>query len=341
MNTTVTLKSLLNRYLRGECSNADLQQLAEKVNNSNDKDLRNQLETVWFEYNTTESLSEEDTQKILTAILSSKDNDGRANIWTVRRKWFLRTGIAAACIVILAGIGAFLNQTFDQESIVITAKPVNLSENVSYVRNVLLQDSSIVILQANSTIEILSDFKGSTREIRLVGEAFFDIKRDTKRPFIIYSSELKTTVLGTAFNIKAWPNQNQIQVTVTRGKVRVENTETKKILADLSRSEKIEYSKTKIPEIKHIDTFAVKKTVDWIKQDMEFNEMNLKEISVILSKRYNVDIEIHGSKLAETLVVASFIGTEPLEEILKVLCSINSSTYTMGNGKVNIYQSKK
>jgi ferric-dicitrate binding protein FerR (iron transport regulator) len=333
-----TFKLLLTKYFNGECSEEELKMLAESVKKSDNDKLSKLLESVWMEYNSSEVLSGKESKKILSNIINSENIEKKSRYWSLRRKWFIRSGIAAALALICFGIGSFIKNSVKEESIIITAKPVNLSENVSYVRHVILPDSSMIVLQANSTIEILSDFKGKTREIRLTGEAYFDIKKDVKRPFIIYSSELKTTVLGTAFNISAWPDKDQIQVTVTRGKVRVENTQTKRIIADLTPSEKIEYRKTKIPEIKHIDTVEVKRTVEWIKQDMEFKEMSLKDIAVILSKRYNVDIEIQGTKLANTLVVASFVGTESLKDILEILCSINSSSYTLEDDKVTIYQ---
>src|SRR5690606_5004009 len=66
---------------------------------------------------------------------------------------------------------------------------------------------------------------GETREVHLEGEGFFDIKHDPTRPFVVTSGNLTTTVLGTAFNIRALPNDDRIVVTVIRGKVQVKDGE--------------------------------------------------------------------------------------------------------------------
>ncbi|WP_321332287.1 FecR domain-containing protein [uncultured Bacteroides sp.] len=336
---TNMLESLLMRYIKGECNSEERETLARMVKSQNDSELKRQLEAVWLKYDSLEHLSDERSQEILSTILVKKSRIRRNRRW-MRHDFFIRIGSIAAVLLLLLGIGYYIKQAVPEESIIITSQPVSLSENTSYVRSVVLPDGSLVVLQANSTIELLPSFDKGKREVRLSGEAYFDIKRNAKRPFVIYSGELKTTVLGTAFNIAAWPNEDQIRVAVTRGKVRIENTETKNILADLSRNEEIEYDKSKSISEKHTEVAATQKIIDWTKQDMEFNGMSLKDIAVILSKRYGADIEIHGNKLANALIVASFVGTESLENVLNVLCPISSSSYSMESGKVVIDQSE-
>ncbi|GAB6119656.1 FecR family protein [Dysgonomonas termitidis] len=333
-------KDLLRSYLNGTYSNEDKVKLADMIRFFTDNQLRKILWNVWNEYEPTEQLSDKRSKEILSSILTSEPKVSTIILPKRKRLWF-RIASAAVLLIILAGLGNYIlnRDTPPQENtIVLKVMHTPMDEPVSYVRNIMLPDGSQIVLQANSTVELAPGFGAERREIRLVGEAFFDIKYNAGKPFIIYSGELKTTVLGTSFNIKAWPDDDRIRVTVTRGKVRVENT--KQVLANLSLNEEIEYDKTKLAGKKFIvDEQGTKDAVDWTKQEMEFNGMSIKDIAVVLSKRYNVDIEIRGSKLTNTLIVASFRGTESLESILDILCVINSATnYVIEDNKVTIYQ---
>src|SRR5690606_2603405 len=71
----------------------------------------------------------------------------------------------------------------------------------------LLPDGSTVLLNNNSSLDFPQQFTGDTREVILKGEAYFDIKPDASRPFIIHTGKVKTRVLGTAFNIRAYPEE--------------------------------------------------------------------------------------------------------------------------------------
>jgi ferric-dicitrate binding protein FerR (iron transport regulator) len=331
------LKELLANYINGTCNDDEREKLARMIRRLDNNLLKEALSEVWMEYESHEQLSHEHSEQILAAILSAK----QATLIpqkSIRRRILVAVTSVAASLILLLGLGYFMQQQLQSDAVVLfKADSVPLSQGVSYLRNVLLPDSSRVVLQAHSTIEILPTFNGKTREIQLIGEAFFDIKQDARKPFVIYSGQLKTTVLGTAFNIVAWPDEEQIRVTVTRGKVRVEDTGH--VLANLSSNEEIEYNKSKLIGQKHTDVPATQKVIDWTKQDMEFHGMSIKDISAILSKRYNVDIEIRGNKLANTLIVASFSGTETLEKVLGTLCSINhATTYSIELDKVAIYQ---
>ncbi|MEO1254993.1 MAG: FecR domain-containing protein, partial [Bacteroidota bacterium] len=95
---------------------------------------------------------------------------------------------------------------------------------------ITLSDGSIVRLNAESSITFPESFAQlETRDIQLIGEAFFDVARNESKPFKIKSGELLTTVLGTSFNINAYPEKESIAVTVATGKVRVEASDQQSI----------------------------------------------------------------------------------------------------------------
>src|SRR5690606_2859673 len=101
-------------------------------------------------------------------------------------------------------------------------KMVINSVNSNEHRLLHLPDGSTVIVGVGSKLNYPSSFDSlRTREVYLEGQAYFDIRHNPQKPFIIHTGKVATTVLGTSFNIKAWPEDQDITVTVTRGKVRV------------------------------------------------------------------------------------------------------------------------
>lgn len=203
-----------------------------------------------------------------------------------------------------------------------------ISEQQSFNRFITLPDGSIVILHAGSKLEYPEAFTGKTREVLLSGEAYFDIKHDSLKAFIINTGRVKTTVLGTAFNIKAYPDAPEITVSVTRGKVKVEDD--KAVLGVLTPDQQIVYNTNSATAI-HQKVNAMAKS-SWTTTNMIFENATFETIAVNLSKRYDVNIQFNDETLKQCPVTASFTGTEPLKEVLDVICQVRNATYTIENG---------
>lgn len=195
-------------------------------------------------------------------------------------------------------------------------------------RFITLPDGSTVILHAGSKLEFPDAFTGSSREVRLSGEAYFDIRRDSVKPFIINTGKLKTTVLGTAFNIKAYPGIPEITVSVTRGKVKVEDA--RKVLAVLTPDQQIVYNTEE--ETASQQTVNANTKISWTTADMTFENATFETIAASLSRRYQVNIEFSNEALKQCQIRVSFTGTESLKEVLDVICQVRNATYTIENG---------
>ncbi|WP_143307191.1 FecR family protein [Chitinophaga vietnamensis] len=200
-----------------------------------------------------------------------------------------------------------------------------------FSRYLTLPDGSSVVLHAGSRL-IYPDVFGSKREVTLYGEAYFDIRADSLKPFIITSGKLKTTVLGTAFNISAYPGQKEITVSVTRGKVRVEDD--RKVLAVLNPDQQIVYN-TEDASAQQQQVNALARS-SWTTNDMIFENATFETIANTLSKRYEVNIAFSDEALKQCPIRVSFSGTESLEEVLDVVCAVRNATYTIDKGDVMI-----
>jgi transmembrane sensor len=214
-----------------------------------------------------------------------------------------------------------------------TLKPVATSITPEHKKNhvILLPDSSVVILSGDSKLKYPSSFDHlKTREVSLEGEAFFDIKHITLKPFIVHTGNLETKVLGTAFNIKAFPDEDNITVTVRRGRVSV--NDQNKILGIITPNEQITYAKSKIKS--SIQTVKNESYLTWRQEDLLIDNLTISGAAKLLEDRYNVKIIIIDNPDVESLrFTTTFSKNEPLDEVLSSICLFYGLGYTYNKEK--------
>ncbi len=238
----------------------------------------------------------------------------------------------AALAVILLGVIWLVK--LNPEKRYLPAAPVKQArvKKDSINRFLTLPDGSTIVLHRGSQLEIMEDFNQSERAVRLTGEAFFDVRHDPSRPFVIHTGKIKTTVLGTAFNIRAWPSQKDIIVSVNRGKVRVEDEN--KLIAVLTPDKQIVYNKK--TTVSGEQTVESEELIEWIQQDMAFEEMAFGDLATHLGARYGVEIKFQHPELQKCLITGRFSGTETLEEVMRTLSITLNARYTINEGVVLI-----
>ncbi|MDN5213251.1 FecR domain-containing protein [Fulvivirgaceae bacterium BMA12] len=160
---------------------------------------------------------------------------------------------------------------------------------------VVLADGSAVKLNAQSQIRFPEKFEPHVREVFLEGEAFFDVKEDAERPFIIRTGEITTKVLGTSFNIKANPNGHKIQVTVVSGKVQVnsgaKDQDASLTSAVLLPSEMLTFYPAEEKIVK--EKVATHDFVAWKDGILVFKKATFKEVISELEAWYGVEISVN------------------------------------------------
>lgn len=244
------------------------------------------------------------------------------------RKWIIRV-TAAAVFIGLCGTGLYF--LLDEKSAKqnIAGSVARQTEN----RIVRLADGSTVILHAGGTLNYPPSFEGlSKREVYLQGQAYFDVKSDPSHPFIVHTGKIETTVLGTAFNIKANPGDVDITVTVTRGRVKVSNQNT--TLGVIIENQQIVYNKQKSISVQkkvNAETF-----ITWKEQDLLFDNVTVEEATAILEERFNVRIIFKDSLIRSNRFTTSFSKGENLEQLLKSICEFNGAVYDYDINKATV-----
>ncbi len=139
--------------------------------------------------------------------------------------WRYVAAVAGLFFIGLFGYPFFQRNGLFTKSISETAKPVlkwqELKNTTAIATTIYLSDGSKVVLEPFSSLKYPNLFLKRQREVVLKGEAFFDIKRDTAKPFVVYANETITKVLGTSFTVKAFEGEKKVEVAVKTGKVAV------------------------------------------------------------------------------------------------------------------------
>lgn len=205
------------------------------------------------------------------------------------------------------------------------AVPEQVYRGRKYVR---LDDNSTIILNAGSELRHSGHFgEGGTREVSLVGEAYFDIAHDAKKPFIIHSNGVAIKVLGTAFNVKAYPDQKEVKVTVTRGLVEVSDGDKKvygQVRPDQELAVNVISGESEAKEVKAGEVKA------WTDKFLIFDDANMEEAAGILHKRFQVNVVFDNDLLKKCRIQATFLNDQiTLTEVLDAITlSLSGIHYT-------------
>lgn len=223
--------------------------------------------------------------------------------------------------------GLFYYFTSDNEIIEISAA-------YGEQKHLLLPDSSEIWLNSGSTIRYPETFAKDKRLVTLNGEAYFSVKKETAKPFIVETSQLSVKVLGTKFNVKAYPNDENITATLTSGKVEVSvQSQSPQILKP---NERLTYDKN--TSSVHISTVNTADTDSWIVGKLTFTNATAGEIFRTLERRYNITMDNMTNIPASKRYTVKFLKDENLDEILNILKDIIGFNYRQYENKIVLTQ---
>ncbi len=322
---------LLNGYLDNTCTRQEMDEFLDYVQKyPEDEHLKAALQDGWETENSLADTGEpawKEMQKSLRDLSATK------NI-RYSQGFFLK--VAASLLAIAVCAGAVFYFSHQNKNTFLAENQHSLKNSVKTTKEehrlIALSDGSKVWINSNSELAYAPAFNDQTREVTLHGEAFFDIRHDPHKPFIIKTGNVKTTVLGTAFNIRAFPGENVVTVTVARGKVRVEGknneggtiTENQQLILSL-RSEQ--------PKEQEVDAGAVSQ---WTKDDLILDDVTLGEVEEILEARYLIDIRFDNELLRTCRFTSTFFQNASLDQVLTAICLVNGAVYDIQDKVVTI-----
>jgi ferric-dicitrate binding protein FerR (iron transport regulator) len=201
----------------------------------------------------------------------------------------------------------------------------------------VLSDGSIVWLSPKSKLRYPKKFAGAYRQVKMTGEAFFEVTKDHAHPFIIYSGGVITRVWGTSFRIRAVQNVNT-EVSVVTGKVSVKIPEHDDSEVMLLPTQKVVYQQQNNSLKKDVETTGSAMRI-WQKTTISFDNVPLWKVLAALDQQYGMHIHTDDKELADYLYKADFTG-QNLPAILDILENSLNVSYTMDDTDIVLYRNK-
>ncbi|MEN7549181.1 FecR domain-containing protein [Rapidithrix thailandica] len=240
-----------------------------------------------------------------------------------------RIWAVAASIAVLIGIaGVFLYTTSQKKNIHYKCYYTQKGQKLK----ITLPDHSRVYLNAGSELKVPEYFSDTARVVSLKGEAYFEVHKDPQRPFTIQSPDSRTTILGTAFNLRAYPREATV-LTVTEGKVRFSSRKTPENYILLTANEQGKIG----PETKLCKTnIDASPYTAWKENRIVFTNMKFAEMLAELERWYNVNIQVEKPGILQQRYRGSFENPS-LNVLLEDLGFVMKFNYRMASDTVFIY----
>lgn len=290
---------------------------------------------------------------VLADSLSSKTKKPFYKHWAT---YAVAAGVAVAIFLVFP----LLNNSHQNKDTASASSPVNeITINPGSRSKVRLPDGSQVWINSGSKLTYHNSFAGSTREVQLDGEAYFDVVKDAAHPFIVHTSGIDIKVLGTAFNVKAYKAESFIEATLIHGSIEVINknrpgaptvmlkpheklvynkfqvADPRDQRADISiPAESDSYSITIKPLSKNIADSDIVETA-WVYNKLTFEDERFEDLARKMERWYNVKISLDNEKLKNHRVSGSFLN-ETAEEAIKELQFLIPFRYSVKNNEISI-----
>ncbi|QIP15228.1 DUF4974 domain-containing protein [Spirosoma aureum] len=330
-------QELLAKYLRGDCT-----------------DEERALLDQWFASldSEVELPSTEDEQKELLS-----QNWQMLAARTVKTAPFKRFRarpywVAAAVVLLIGGLSWYfvsrltLELPGKLEQVMETQSSFTERINSSALpERVVLSDQSVVTLQPGSRLRYPIEFAGNKREVTLIGEAFFEVQKNPHKPFLVYSHDLITKVLGTSFRIKAYPTDRNVTVAVRTGRVSVYSpqlaTQTKlksdpeTIGVVLTPNQQVTYLGQ---EHRLVKTLVEKPLVVIRNEELAsftFQNAPVSKIMAAIEKTYGVDV-VYDEELMANCFITTSLDQENLYDKLTIICKLLGATYKIIDAQIVI-----
>ncbi|MCG8321572.1 MAG: FecR domain-containing protein [Cytophagales bacterium] len=337
------IKYLIQRFIENRSTEDEIGQLL-KILKSRDNDLKIEaiIDTYFQEVNKEDILSkrantEEDRLKVRT-ILSlakaqelSRGSNVRRLFIAPSKKVYNRIAAVISLAVVASVAIYILKNTEETKLMVHETAP-------GHKATVTLQDGSKVSMNSESKLIYPARFN-AIREVTIVGEAFFEIKPDKKRPFVVKSKHLNTKVLGTSFNVRAFPDEEKAQVLVASGRVVVENVPTtsggvsqeiillKNEMVTFNLAEQVMYKENPV---------ELHKLLAWQDGILIFDGVELREVVRSLERWFGIKITLKTEQVGYCLIRGTFENLS-LDRILQLIqYSMEDFTYEFDEGGVTI-----
>ena len=320
-----TFFELAAKILAGEASAAEQKTFNTYLRNKEYRNLYEGLQEAWqkeLTYESDEFELERGLRKLRSKINDAANVSARKKARILRLKQPLRI---AAGLLILIGISVFVYRLREYQAPKPPVDMVTITAQRGERKTVKLPDGSTTTLNAGATIWYPVNFPEDSREIRLSGEAFFEVTTDTRKPFLVRSGEFETTVLGTSFAINQ--TDQRFFVTVETGRVRVNKVgKPEEIILEKGQQGTFHHANNRFRK----SEVATERYIAWKDNILRFDEITIGEAFNKIENWYNVTIQCDSEALLNRRIKATY-QNESLQHVMDDLAFMTDITYQYQN----------
>lgn len=202
------------------------------------------------------------------------------------------------------------------------------------IKKILLPDSTTIILNSDSKLKYNDNFGKKKREVFLEGEAYFDVIHNSNKPFIVHTCENTVKVIGTAFNISAFPDDNIHLISLERGKIKL--TKTGEHYSFLFPNQIYllirNNNQSKIFKSQNIKLYS-----SWKEGEIRFVNQTFVNITTKLERSHNVFFNIKNNKIKNCRYTGKFNRKQNIKKILEIIKLTTPFDYKIKNDTITIY----
>lgn len=297
------IKIIYKKFLYGTIRKEEFLEMRHEMNKSDLPELKNLLVEAWNEDMNSEVMAEKDKEDIRSKLNFYVEYDKKR---LLRKRMAQIAAVVIPFVFILSAVLYVFQPTAKVEKdFVVTVKQGNRAQ-------VTLPDQSKVWMNSNSKL-IYRNGKNNTREVKLIGEAFFKVVKDKSRPFIVSANNLQVEVLGTSFNVNARQGSDIIETSLVEGSILLTGSELSQDYY-LKPNEKAIYSNS----LKNLKIESTDNEVEtaWKDNKLQFKSERFGDVIKHLEEWYGVKIISKCPNIENDLISGAFKG-ESLETVLE------------------------
>ncbi|MEM0938957.1 MAG: FecR domain-containing protein [Bacteroidota bacterium] len=323
-------KELLIKYHQNQCSEVERKAVKEWLELNDAEDASGELELVnreeidsdqiWF--NVSQNVSQLENQRPFEQAVKT-------------RSLAVRYRSYAAAVLVLFAVGFSTYYLFDAIELTGNTKVADQYQTIQTQRGekrtVTLSDGSTIRMNYETQIQVPEQFEGDERIVYLTGHAHFDVVRDTERPFVIYTEDSKTQVLGTSFDINT-KEKGATEIIVTSGKVAFSDKNQENNLVTLTLNNRAVLGADNSIVTDEVDALIL---TAWKDNRLVLKDKTLKEIVSVLEPWFDVQVTVENQQLLDDRFSLS-LNNPPLTGALERLAFMGSFDYQIDGKKVII-----
>jgi ferric-dicitrate binding protein FerR (iron transport regulator) len=323
---------LIGKYITGKETDEEMNQLKSWIKQSDsNSQLFNKLND---RDNIADSIEEFESYNKALAWKSYAQKIDNLHLRKINFRWKL---VAIFFFLIgCAGIFAYLNKAINYK-LAPDDNFTTISTSNGQNSKIILPDSSVVWINSATTLTYNTNFATRNRIIKLSGQAFFQIARNEQMPLTISCNDLKVKVLGTKFDISAYPEDQNINVVLESGSVELQHHSKDQTATELLKPGEMAEFDTKQKElsISKVDSYNY---TSWKDGVLIFKNEPMSKVLEKLERWYNIDIEVTDYKVNQLIFNATIVNesVEAIFDLIKFSCAINYTIIPSKNPEIPV-----